>query len=290
MGGEGAADAREYVGVQDFTADEASAVAGPVWAEECGRNTELHRNSDNVVTAPGQAGGAEHEHDYVGNLSTDAFSTDRSLAAAATTCGPDNRSAYSWPVLRLVEDVGDVEGVVTDAEGVLLPDSVSVTYSGNPTMSVVAMPRFLRAETGNARAVSRGGGRTELVSWSCSDTPGRSTDRYPVCPPGESIVRTFTFPSCWDGRRVDSPDHRAHLRFTAADGSCPPATFAIPRLRIELRYPALPAGSFVIDTAPDEDFAPVTDHAHHVNVVSDAHMREIVRCLEGEAPCAEPLR
>ena len=68
--------------------------------ESCGRDEEGHRNSDNLVVCPGLAHGAHHTHDYVGNLSTTAFSTDASLAAARTTCTNGDRSTYYWPVLR----------------------------------------------------------------------------------------------------------------------------------------------------------------------------------------------
>ncbi|HEU0128395.1 MAG TPA: hypothetical protein VFQ48_07300, partial [Pseudonocardiaceae bacterium] len=45
----------------------------------CGTNAEGHRNSDNFMVAPGKRNGAQHVHDYVGNVSANAFSTDESL-------------------------------------------------------------------------------------------------------------------------------------------------------------------------------------------------------------------
>ncbi|MEU8151250.1 DUF1996 domain-containing protein [Nonomuraea sp. NPDC048901] len=46
--------------------------------------------------------GAQHLHDYVGNVSTDAFCTNESLAAAGTTCrNRADQSTYFWPVLRV---------------------------------------------------------------------------------------------------------------------------------------------------------------------------------------------
>src|SRR5262245_28052069 len=72
------------------------------WRSVCGRNrVDQHHNTDNMIVAPGVPGGAHHMHDYVGNLSTNARSTDKSLAAARTTCAHDDRSVYGWPVLRL---------------------------------------------------------------------------------------------------------------------------------------------------------------------------------------------
>ncbi|MFC7644872.1 hypothetical protein ACFQX6_32460 [Streptosporangium lutulentum] len=70
------------------------------FTSRCGRNENRHHNSDNFIVAPGVSNGAHHVHDYVGNLSTDGFSTDQSLAAAGTTCALGDRSTYFWPVLR----------------------------------------------------------------------------------------------------------------------------------------------------------------------------------------------
>lgn len=68
---------------------------------QCGTNAEGHFNADNFIAAPGKLNGAEHLHDYVGNLSTDANSTDASLAAAGTTCNNGDKSTYFWPVIRI---------------------------------------------------------------------------------------------------------------------------------------------------------------------------------------------
>lgn len=66
----------------------------------CGNNENLHQNTDNIVIAPGKPNGAEHLHDYVGNLDTTFASTEDSLAAAKTTCDNGDQSTYFWPILR----------------------------------------------------------------------------------------------------------------------------------------------------------------------------------------------
>ncbi|MEV4577803.1 DUF1996 domain-containing protein [Nonomuraea jabiensis] len=47
------------------------------------------------------------------------------------------------------------------------------------------------------------------------------TDKYPLSPRGSRLVRVFDFQSCWDGQNVDSANHRTHVTFPQADGSCP---------------------------------------------------------------------
>jgi len=73
----------------------------------CGVNENGHFNGDNFIAAPGVENGAEHLHDYVGNLSTNANSTNESLQAAGTTCKNGDKSTYFWPVIRI--DTADEE-------------------------------------------------------------------------------------------------------------------------------------------------------------------------------------
>ncbi|WP_251065129.1 hypothetical protein [Streptomyces sp. ISL-44] len=79
----------DYVDIQDvprisepIPAQGPDGSAGSV-VMDCGRNEEGHYNEDNLVVSPGLRAGAHHTHAYVGNLSTDAMSTDASLDAAA---------------------------------------------------------------------------------------------------------------------------------------------------------------------------------------------------------------
>src|SRR5205085_6333627 len=74
---------------------------------DCGRNGNQHFNPDNFIAQPGVKNGAQHLHDYVGNLSTNADSNNKSLVKAGTTCKNGDKSAYFWPVVRI--DTGEAE-------------------------------------------------------------------------------------------------------------------------------------------------------------------------------------
>jgi hypothetical protein len=78
---------------------------------DCGRNENRHFNPDNFIAQPGVRNGAKHLHDYVGNLSTNADSTDRSLEQAGTTCKNGDKSAYFWPVVRIDEEKDEAKTV-----------------------------------------------------------------------------------------------------------------------------------------------------------------------------------
>ncbi|MFH7597280.1 DUF1996 domain-containing protein [Streptomyces racemochromogenes] len=256
---------------------------------ECGRNEEGHWNEDNLVVSPGLRAGAHHTHAYVGNLSTDALSTDASLAGAATSCTGGDRSVYYWPVLRRTDRSGSGPHEGAAGHGntgeILREASVRVEFRGNAVGKVVAMPRFLRAITGDAVAYTAGGGAGVRARWGCSGLPDRSTTGYPRCPAGELVTRTLVFPSCWNGLDTATPDHRSHLAFPAANGVCPQGTFAVPELRLSLAYAVAPGVPLALDSFPEQRHSPLTDHAMFVNVMTDARMGELVACLNEGRDC-----
>ena len=285
-------DGPDYVTAARFAALPADPEPGPdastgSWSSHCGRNTDGHYNADNVIVSPGKPGAAEHLHDYVSNDATDAGSTDATLPSAGTTCTEGDRSSYFWPVLRL--DQGTQDAARADRRGVVVPSEVRITFSGNATGKVLAMPDFLRMTTGDARAVLHAGsgsaGSLPQARWGCSGEAGRYTTHYPLCPAGQQTVRTFDFPSCWDGSNTDSPDHRRHVVFPAGNGACPGATFPIPRLRITVSY-ALPAGRpFSIDAIPGQHRAAATDHGHFIDVMSAPLRAHLVDCINTGKHC-----
>ncbi|MGW6708368.1 DUF1996 domain-containing protein [Streptomyces sp. NPDC054956] len=255
----------------------------------CGRNAEGHYNEDNLVVSPGLRSGAHHTHAYVGNLSTDAFSTDASLDAAATSCAGGDRSTYYWPVLRRTDlpGTGAHEGSAGHGNaGRILPESsVEVEFRGSPVSKVVAMPRFLNAMTGDAVAFTADTDEDVRARWGCSGSPDRTTTRYPRCPAGDRLTRTLVFPSCWNGLDTTSPGHRSHLLFPAANGVCPQGTFQVPELRISLAYDLPPGVPVALDSFPEQRHSPRTDHAMFVNVMTGQRMAEVVDCLNQGRTC-----
>lgn len=261
------------------------------YTERCGVDAENHRNADNLVVSPGLAGGAHHTHDYVGNLSTTALSTDASLAAAPTTCTDGDRSTYFWPVLRRQDLPGtDPHAVGGGHDGnlgrILPPASVTIQFQGNPATPVVAMPRFLRMITGDPVAATVGLAQAH-ADWGCAGFPDRATMLYPRCPTGHRLTRTFDFPSCWNGLGTDSENHRTHVLLPAADGVCPPGTFPIPRLHVVVGYDVAPGTPIAVDAFPEQKHSPVTDHSGFVDVLTDRQMAGVVHCLNTGRRCVE---
>jgi hypothetical protein len=252
---------------------------------DCGRNENGHSNSANMIAAPGNVNGAQHTHDYVGNLTTDGFSSNESLAAGGTTCTNGDKSAYFWPIIR-VRNAGSTAVDPLNAHNVgdpVLPASVKIQFRGNSGQKVVAAPEFLRILTGDAKSSTNGGANAN-AKWTCTGFENRITTKYPLCPRGSQTVRIADFPGCNDGN-TDSANHRTHLAFADRRGNCPAGFKAIPQLRITLKY-NLPRGKvFALDAFPDEKHNPLTDHNDFVNVMGEDLMNKVVRCVNTGRRC-----
>lgn len=259
---------------------------------DCGRNGNGKFNPDNVIVAPGVSNGAHHMHDYVGNQANDAFASDDDLARGDTTCrNQGDRSTYYWPVLRLQngQDENDVDadggGKDQNVGEIQTPTEVTLTFVGSPRGKVTAMPRFLRIITGDAKAFTNGDANAN-ASWSCTGFEDRQLkDKYPICPEGSQVVRSFAFQSCWDGRNTDSANHRTHVAFAQDDGSCPDGFRAIPQLVQRIVYDVPPGPGFAVDSFPEQLHKPVTDHGDFINVFGRKTMNRVVSCINDGRRC-----
>ncbi|MGA6167466.1 DUF1996 domain-containing protein [Amycolatopsis magusensis] len=411
---------------------------------DCGRNENGHFNPDNFIAQPGVRNGAQHLHDYVGNLSTNADSNNRSLARAGTTCRNGDKSTYFWPVLRINDEngeeapaenppadeqkakrkqaqaadqqakaaprvdcpdvasqlpeeipepvqaqveteLGNLDGQLdaaeqkvqggedpaavleplkeeraaaidrmanaidaeadkpqnldelapcavkdqnnagvangdensdnAQAEGteqeaqqpqpeendnnelegnegeIQRPETVDLTFRGSPVGKVTAMPRFLRILYGDAK-VGTNGPKNARDSWTCSGFEDRVLmNKYPICPEGSKVMRLHDFPSCWDGRNIDSANHRDHIVFPDQNGRCARGFRAVPQLRITLTYDVPRevqlAGRYAVDSFPEEEHNPLSDHDDFANVMSQRIMWRLVNCVNRGKTCQE---
>ncbi|NUS24848.1 MAG: DUF1996 domain-containing protein [Streptomyces sp.] len=267
----------------------------------CGVNANGLFNSDNVIVAPGVSNGAHHFHDYVGNQANNAFADDSELAAGDTSCvDKGDKSSYYWPVVRLQNGTQEQDagapggGIEGNAGEIVTPKEVTLTFVGSPNSKVTAMPRLLRIITGDAKAFVNGTANAN-ASWSCTGFEDRQLkDKYPLCPQGSDVVRTFKFQSCWDGRNIDSANHRTHVAFAQLDGACPAGFRAIPQLVQRIVYdidaPSLQDGGrtkplFAVDAFPEQLHKPVTDHGDFINVFDEDLMTKMVDCINDGRQC-----
>lgn len=195
-----------------------------------------HTGPDDPIVYPGQPGAA-HQHTFMGNTSTDAFSTTESLLAGETNCVvPADRSAYWFPTLQR----GDEE---------ILPNFPQVIYykSGiEDYTEVVPFPQGLRFVAGDMMATQEefrtAPGAVE--GFECGDI-SKSWDIPAQCVPGSQMNVRYQSPSCWDGVNLTPPAGHAgmtgmvhHMAYPVA-GACPDShPVAVPMIEFKMAFPA----------------------------------------------------
>ncbi|MFC7264973.1 DUF1996 domain-containing protein [Streptomyces lutosisoli] len=299
-----AADFVDITKVQPNVAQKARTQAGGsagTFSSSCGVNANKKFNTDNVIVAPGVTNGAHHLHDYVGNQSNDAFATNDTFAAAQTSCANQgDKSSYYWPVVRIQNGTQDFDqnndggGKEGNVGAIKTVKQAQIKFVGNPKSKVVAMPKFLRIITGDAKTTTNGLANAN-AHWSCTgfENKVQLTTQYPICPQGSSVVRTFKFQSCWDGVNIDSANHRTHVAFADAQGNCANGFKAIPQLTMRLVYnfaaPTIQNGqiknAYAVDGFPEQLHKPATDHDDFINVFDVNTMNKVVSCINNGQRC-----
>ena len=195
--------------------------------------------------------GASHLHQVWGNAEFDATTTPVDLASnAATNCNATpyslNRSSYWMPAL--IHEGGDV----------IKPDSVLVYYKRKTASSAYcnpASPQFIGTCVGIPSQIrfifgwdaSKPTAAVQGASWICSPGDGK---QYPNldelfnsagCGVGSSIYANTVAPHCWDGKYLDSPDHRSHMAYgsygTTGTYKCPSThPYLIPQEENKAQY------------------------------------------------------
>ena len=255
-----------------------------------------HMGNDDPIVYPGQEG-RSHAHTFFGNVSTDASSTAARLRAAATTCKPRaDRAAYWVPTLY------DHGREIRPAKG-----QFYYVLRGYGRMS--PFPAGLRMIAGDAHA--HHAQPLRVTYWTCGGRggvrlPPRSTvpacgivhARYDVVVKRcrtcrltrmrvDERVRTYLelhvdFPDCWDGRRLDSPDHKSHMAYSR-DYVCPRShPVKVPLIRATIRYPTAGGPGVTLASGGQR-----TGHADFFNAWDEGALAKLVDdCFHGR-PCNE---
>lgn len=175
---------------------------------------------DDPIVYPGQPG-KSHLHQFFGNTGANANSTYASLrTSGSSTCGNFlNRSAYWMPAMM------NGKGMVVS------PNYVSIYYKRRPASdpecakmakACVQIPRGLRFVFGYDM-LNPMGERTGAGYFNC-DGVGAIPGHYPSivdaaknCPIGAHLGAVISSPECWNGKDLDSPNHRSHVAYTVRD-------------------------------------------------------------------------
>ncbi|GIJ32721.1 DUF1996 domain-containing protein [Micromonospora sediminimaris] len=216
-----------YVVASTAPADAAPGVNAIRVAEFPADCTYSHRLPDDPIVFPGLPG-ASHMHSFFGSTVTNAHTTLPDLVGSATTCNPRVDVSSYWVPTLYRDDVPVEPSIATFyylGEGVR-PDVVAQTQP---------FPLGLRLVAGNARAAGPG---DSIARWSCLHAGHVPPSKdFVNCPAGTMLESYLDFPQCWNGRDLDSPDHKSHLTYPV-NQACPAShPVHVPKLRQVLRYP-----------------------------------------------------
>ena len=212
-----------------------------------------HHAYDDPIVAPGQTG-ASHLHTFFGNAGTDADSTYQSLRdePGGSTCagGAVNKSAYWFPSL--------IDG---SSNSVVEPTLAFVYYKtgywGQDGRDIQDIPNGLRMISGDATGNSAD---DPFVGWACETHNGdgvplgtiRSGMSIPQCGANDLLVLRVTFQQCWNGRDLDSPDHKSHMAHPNFQGQCPSThPVLLPQVQINVSWNMGQGGSNSLYVAND---------------------------------------
>lgn len=183
-----------------------------------------HSAPDDPIVFPDEPG-MSHEHDFFGNVTTDAFSTVDTLLREPTSCQKQRDTAAYWAPQLL-------------DHGVAVVPSRSIAYyraapGVDPTL-LEMYPKGLKIIAGDMTATEPLS--ADLAGWTCGVSSAHSA-APPECPDQAPLRAVMTFPDCWDGVHVDSENHRSHMA-NSTDGECPAShPVHVAQLTFSIAYP-----------------------------------------------------
>ncbi len=234
-----------------------------------------HTNSDDPIVYPGRPGAA-HQHDFFANTSTDAFSTDASLAGKPTTCSrPGDTAAYWTPTLL-------------NNGRRIAPDRVIAYYRTTRIRDITSIrpfPRGLKMIAGSATATASNPQPTTITNWNCGDGV-QGTAQLPASCPNNPLRLRIEFPNCWNGVDLDSADHKSHMAYAGVNGTrgCPAShPVPVPALSLNFRWKISGSLSDVSLSSGGE----YTGHADFWNSWNQPVLAQLVRdCLNAGRVCS----
>lgn len=188
-----------------------------------------HSGAHDPIVHPGREG-RSHRHDFYGSDETDSLSSVDDLLGSETTCDKSVDTAGYW------------QPTLFDHDKIVVPAEVEAYYRAAPGIdpkSVKTMPTGLALIAGDQTATEPQAG--EATGWTCGSQTTLSDDP-PTCPASAPLHLVLTFPDCWDGRFIDSEDHRSHVDYST-EGTCPAAhKVSIPQLTMSIKFPIFGGG------------------------------------------------
>lgn len=201
---------------------------------------------DDPIVFPNQPG-RSHLHTFFGNVGVDSRSTAESLLTSGnSTCfgGIVNRSVYwvsSMIDMRTGAPLRPITALIYYKQG----------YSRLLPTDIKPVPLGLRMIAGDAKnsvdvkVANQWAGSP--YTWKCMDMrlgyAVKEGQQIPNCAVGNQLWQVVSFPQCWNGVSLDSPDHKSHMSYLK-DGLCPQThPVALPEITYQIEYAVTEADS-----------------------------------------------
>jgi hypothetical protein len=226
--------------------------------------SELVVDRIDPLVEPGMAPSA-HLHQIVGgnafNASMDPSLDIPSIATCTTCAFTDDFSNYWTAVMYFKARNGTYKRVKTMANQFLEPANGGITVYYIPPYDnktpVTAFRQGFRMLVGSpTRNADAGDVEARQLSFRCFDknfggdsfgAPGTGGDTkyFPTHPCAGGIRANHFFPTCWDGKNLDSPDHKSHVAYAQggfeSGGPCPSThPVKIPQILYEVVWDTRP--------------------------------------------------
>ncbi|MBU4465517.1 MAG: DUF1996 domain-containing protein [Actinobacteria bacterium] len=218
-----------------FVAQSASAAADPSFSVAC---YPRGMAQNDPIVFPGQAG-KSHMHSFFGAKNVNENTTVGTLLAESSSqCGSQfntvDLSAYWIPTLY---QNGQAKHVETGAYQ--LHAYYQRAGGAGGALVAQAFPRGLKMIAGDMRATTP----QDNVSYVCAKENDTGSQRgggreFMTCNSDEVFIAKLVFPDCWDGKNLDSADHKSHMAYSSgSNASCPGShPVKLPRLTFEAWY------------------------------------------------------
>ena len=214
--------------------------------------------------------GASHLHTFFG-ATVNAFTTIADLTT--TNCNaPGDNAAYWVPTLSHDGTPVKIKSFRAYYGARVVDPSKVVPFP--PGLVVVARSAKLQVATP--------AGASNQFWCAGSAEIGRSADgNWPVCAAGGNLIYQLTFEDCWDGKHIDSPDHKAHMgpmQNGACTGNYP---VAVPNLSLMINYESLGGNGLSLSSGMASSM-----HGDFMNGWEPAKLSALVKvCIDAHAKC-----
>ena len=243
------------------------------WVTVC--HVTKHAPEDPIVY-PGLTG-RSHDHTFSGNTGITPSSTAQELVDQPTNCTDSGDTASYWMPTLLVDG------------SPLMPYMVRAYYRAatRKTSTLRTIPFGLKIVAGNAMATSPQ--TAGIAGFQCRiEGKGATVTKQslpPDCGPTALLEASVVFPNCWDGKHLDSPDHRSHMSYAKNERCDAAHPVQIPQLTLAERFDkGRTSGTITLASMN----SPLTLHADFLNSWKPAALAQLMkRCIYANRFCED---